>query len=218
MKKPGSSFFFFAIALTLFMFGCKPKDSASEGKVKTEKQVPLLVFPGNDTVYQDEFEYVYQKNNGGWDDAKDHTAAQYQEYLDLYVNFKRKVLDAESNGLHETEAFKTEFEGYRKQLAQPYLVDKSVQEELIVEAYERGQEVINASHLLLMCAPEATPADTMKAYTRALGLRDSIVNKGKTFGDVAAKYSEDPSAKTNRGDLGYFTGFDMVYPFETGAY
>lgn len=217
MKKPGSSFFFFAIALTLFMFGCKPKDNTSGSKVQTEKQVPLLVFPGNDTVYQDEFEYVYQKNNGGWDAAKDHTQAQYQEYLDLYVNFKRKVLDAEANGLHETEAFKTEFEGYRKQLAQPYLVDKSVQQELIVEAYDRGQEVINAAHILLMCSPEATPADTLKAYNRAMSLRDSIV-KGADFGSVAAKHSEDPSAKSNKGDLGYFSVFDMVYPFESGAY
>ncbi len=217
MKKPKSSNLFFAVVVTLFVLGCKTKDKLSGGKVQIEKQVPLLVFPGHDTVYQDEFEYVYQKNNGGWDAAKEHTQSQYQEYLDLYINFKRKVLDAEANGLHETKAFKTEFEGYRKQLAQPYLVDKTVQQELIIEAYERGQEVINAAHILLMCSPEATPADTLKVYNRAFGLRDSILN-GADFGSIAAKYSEDPSAKSNKGDLGYFTVFDMVYPFESGAY
>lgn len=54
--------------------------------------------------------------------------------------------------------------------------------------------------------------------------------KGEDFANLAVKYSDDPSAKDmkatessparkgNHGDLGYFTVFDMVYPFETGAY
>ena len=36
--------------------------------------------------------------------------------------------------------------------------------------------------------------------------------------DLAKKYSEDPSAKTNEGDLSYFTVFRMVTPFENMAY
>lgn len=178
----------------------------------------LLVFPGNDTVYKGDFEYVYQKNNGGWDVAKTHTQDQYQEYLDLYINFKRKVLEAEANGLHETDAFKNEFEGYRKQLAQPYLVDKSVQEDLIKEAYDRSKVVLKASHILILAGPESSPADTLKAYNKAMAIHDSIVNMGKDFAEMAKRNSEDPSAKTNLGDLGYFSVFDMVYPFETGAY
>jgi len=218
MKKPGFSIFFSAFALVLALAACKSKDGASSSKAKTDKGTPLLVFGDKETVLKDDFEYVYQKNNGGWDDAKTHTDAQYREYLDLYINFKRKVLDAEANGLHETDAFKTEFEGYRKQLAQPYLVDKSVQEELVREAYDRGQEVVSASHILLMCAPNATPADTLKSYNKAVMLRDSIVNMGKDFGEMAATHSQDPSAKANQGSLGFFSAFDMVYPFETGAY
>ncbi|MEM7037734.1 MAG: peptidylprolyl isomerase, partial [Bacteroidota bacterium] len=164
------------------------------------------------------FEYVYQKNNGGWDAVKSHTQAQYKEYLDLYVNFKRKVLEAERLGLHEKEAFKSEFEGYRKQLAQPYLVDKSVQEKLVKEAYDRSQKMVSASHILIMCGPDAVPDDTMKAYNKAMAIRDSVVKKGHDFGAAAKKHSEDPSAKQNEGSLGYFTVFDMVYPFETGAF
>ncbi len=30
--------------------------------------------------------------------------------------------------------------------------------------------------------------------------------------------SDDPSAKNNQGNLGYFTAMQMVYPFETAAY
>ena len=218
MKKSGIAFFVFAIAVFSMTFqGCKPKDGAQSGKT-AKRQPAILTFPGKDTVYKDEFEYVYQKNNGGWDEVKSHTQDQYKEYLDLYINFKRKVLEAERLGLHEKEAFKTEFEGYRKQLAQPYLVEKSVQEKLIREAYDRSKTMVNAAHILIMCSPDAVPDDTLQAYNKAMAIRDSVVNKGHDFGTAAQKHSQDPSAKQNKGDLGYFTVFDMVYPFETGAY
>ena len=35
---------------------------------------------------------------------------------------------------------------------------------------------------------------------------------------MAQRHSSDPNDKTNKGDLGYFSVFDMVYPFESGAY
>jgi peptidyl-prolyl cis-trans isomerase SurA len=222
MRKQGIIVFLLAFALIAFQsatFATDLSGGKTGGKPKSGKKDPaLLVFPGKDTVYKGDFEYVYQKNNGGWDKVKSHTQAQYKEYLALYINFKRKVLEAEANGLQNSEAFKTEFEGYRKQLAQPYLVDKGSQEEMVHEAYDRGKQIIGASHILIACGPDATPDDTLKAYKKVLALRDSVVNNGKDFGDMAARHSTDPSAKTNKGDLGYFSVFDMVYPFESGAY
>src|SRR5438045_9549891 len=38
------------------------------------------------------------------------------------------------------------------------------------------------------------------------------------FALAARIASEDPSAKENSGDLGYFTSLQMVYPFESAAY
>ncbi|HEX2901418.1 MAG TPA: peptidylprolyl isomerase, partial [Bacteroidia bacterium] len=191
----------------------------SKSKGKTNKKDPaLLVFPGKDTVQKSDFEYVYQKNNGGWDAVKSHTQAQYKEYLALYINFKRKVLEAEANGLQNADAFKTEFEGYRKQLAQPYLVDKSSQEELVRQAYDRSKELVGASHILIAVGLDAPAEDTLKAYQKILAIRDSIMTGGKDFGAMAQRHSTDPSAKTNKGDLGYFSVFDMIYPFESGAY
>ena len=103
------------------MSGLDAKRSKPLWLLKRLRKGPVLLnFPGNATVTKDAFEYVYQKNNGGWDEAKEHSNDQYQEYLDLYIKFKRKVLEAESLGLGDSDAFKQEFEGYRKQLAQPY--------------------------------------------------------------------------------------------------
>ncbi|HHG83770.1 MAG TPA: peptidylprolyl isomerase, partial [Bacteroidetes bacterium] len=219
MKKTGIALIVIAFAAFSGLFsGCDSNKGAQKANTTSKNDPVLLNFPGKVTVQKSEFEYVYQKNNGGWDKVKDHTPEQYREYLDLYINFKRKVLEAESLGLHETDAFTNEFEGYRKQLAQPYLVEKSVQEKLINEAYERSKELVSASHILIMVGPDAPAADTAKALAKANALRDSVVNHGKSFAEMAQKYSEDPSAKQNKGLLGYFGVFDMVYPFETGAY
>lgn len=178
----------------------------------------LLTFNNGITVSKGEFERVYQKNNGGYEKVKTHTPEQLREYLDLYVNFKRKVFAAEAQELHETTAFKQEFETYRKQLAQPYLSAKEVEEQIIKEAYDRSKFLVNADHLLVTVAEDASPADTLAAYQKTLAYRDSIVSGGQAFGDMAEKYSQDPSAKQNRGNLGYFSVFDMVYPFESAAF
>jgi peptidyl-prolyl cis-trans isomerase SurA len=69
----------------------------------------------------------------------------------------------------------------------------------------------------LVIEESTSPKDTLLAYQKALDIRDSI-NSGETFEEMAIKYSEDPSANQNKGDLGYFTVFQMVYPFENTAY
>ena len=178
----------------------------------------ILISFEQEDVHKDEFERVYAKNNGGPEVAATHSKAQLEEYLDLYINFKRKVFEAEAKGLDTTAAFKQEFNTYKKQLVQPYLSAKEVEDQLIQEAYDRSGYMVNASHLLLMVQENASPEDTLLAYNKLVGYRDSIVDHGVSFEDMAQKYSEDPSARENAGLLGYFTAFDMVYPFESAAF
>lgn len=203
--------------LLLIFAACNSTKELSDKASDTANSPTLLDFDKED-VTKAEFERVYQKNNGGYDKAKNHTTAQYKEYLDLYVNFKRKVFEAEDVGLDTTRAFKQEFETYRRQLAQPYLTAKEVEDKLVKEAYERSLYTVKASHLLLNISETASPADTLNAYTRIMLYRDSIMNGSRDFGYMAGKYSEDPSAKDNKGDLGFFSAFSMVYPFESAAY
>jgi peptidyl-prolyl cis-trans isomerase SurA len=175
---------------------------------------PLMTV-GKVQVPSSEFEYVYKKNNANAEDA--FSEKSLREYLELYTNFKLKVLDAEKNGLDTTEAFRAELGSYRKQLAQPYLTEKEVTEKLIKEAYERSKEEVNASHILLMVTPDADPKDTLAAYNKIVDIRKKIV-AGAKFEDLARQHSEDPSGKANGGGLGYFTALQMVYPFEDAAY
>ncbi|WP_345222102.1 peptidylprolyl isomerase [Hymenobacter koreensis] len=176
---------------------------------------PVLMSLGTAQVPASEFAYVYRKNNSAAPDA--NTRQNVQEYLDLYTNFKLKVLEAEAKGLDTTRAFKAELEGYKQQLAQPYLTEKSVTDQLVREAYDHLQKEVNASHILVRIAPEADPKDTLAAYQKIVALRQRATS-GEDFEKVAREASEDPSARENGGRLGYFTALQMVYPFEAAAY
>ncbi len=176
----------------------------------------VLMTIGATKVTVSEFENVYHKNNNK-DAAGD--SKSLNEYIDLFVNFKLKVNEAEELGLDTARSFKEELGGYRKQLAQPYLTDKDVNEKLLKETYDRLQEDIHASHILVKVSETALPKDTLDAYNKILKIRARIL-KGEDFNKVAAEkgVSDDPSSKDNGGDLGFFTALQMVYPFESAAY
>ncbi|MEY3087134.1 MAG: hypothetical protein RLZ93_1058, partial [Bacteroidota bacterium] len=90
---------------------------------------------------------------------------------------------------------------------------------MVQEVYNRTATEVRCSHILVKLDPNASPKDTLVAYNRLLGLRARI-EKGEDFASVAKSKlgSEDPSVVNNGGDLGYFTAFQMVYPFEEKAY
>ncbi|WP_242926755.1 peptidylprolyl isomerase [Pontibacter vulgaris] len=182
---------------------------------KNDKKEPAIVTLGSQPVSTSEFQYVYEKNNNGNSDA--YTRESVNDYLNLYSNFKLKVLEAESRGLDTTTAFKRELEGYKEQLALPYLTDKSVTDKLVQEAYERMKQEVNASHILINLAPDAAPEDTLAAYNQVLELRKRAL-AGEDFGKLARENSQDPTAAESNGNLGYFTAMQMVYPFEDAAY
>jgi peptidyl-prolyl cis-trans isomerase SurA len=170
---------------------------------------------GGVPVTEEEFTANYKKNNTNVLDAKDKKTPS--EYLDLYVNFKLKVLEAQRLGYDTARSFVEELKGYRKELARPYLTDVSYNEEMIKTAYHRTQYERKASHLLILVSPDASPEDTLKAWNKISDLRKQIID-GADFNEMAFKYSEDPSAKENKGLLGYFSAFQMVYPFEDMTY
>lgn len=142
---------------------------------------------------------------------------ELDNYLGQFVIFRLKVADAIREGYDTTKAFKTELQGYRNQLAQKYLTDNDVREKLLKQAYQRSLTEINGWHILINCKTEASPEDTLKAWKKARDIRERIV-LGEPFEQVARSTSDDPSVKINGGNLGYFTVFQMIMPFEDTAY
>ena len=191
---------------------------------KLDKQVLMTI--GGKPVTVKEFTDIYAKNNLKNEVIEKKTV---DEYLDLFTTFRMKVMEAEAMQLDTNAKFQKELAGYRKQLAKPFMSSADITEELVQEAYQRKLKDIRASHILIRCDKHALPSDTLKAYNKAMDIRKRAV-KGEDFGELADRYSDDPSAKGmkatdnnparpgNHGDLGFFSVFDMVYPFETGAY
>lgn len=182
---------------------------------QSNKDATLMTIGGGKVTVA-EFESVYHKNN-----TKETTndAKSLNDYVDLFVNFKLKVKEAEAMGLDTAKSFRDELAGYRKQLASPYLTDKDVNEKLLQETYDRMKTDVHAAHILVKVSESAFPKDTLEAYNKIMKIRARIM-KGEDFNKVAMEkgVSDDPSAKDNGGDLGYFTALQMIYSFETVAY
>ncbi len=161
-----------------------------------------------------EFIYLYKKNHPNKN--QDYTEAKIDEYLNLFINFKLKITEAQKRGMDTTLNFKKELNTYRDELKKPYRAEKDVLDKLTRETYDHLTQEVKASHILIQVKPDAPPEDTLKAFNKISDVRRRI-SEGEDFEKLARELSEDPSAKYNGGSLGYFTAFQMVYPFEEGA-
>ena len=162
----------------------------------------------------EEFKNVFYKNNNNTELTKEYL----DEYMQLFVNFKLKVKEADELGLDTIAAFISELDGYRIQLAKPYLKNKEFDENMLTEAYDRMKQDIKASHILISVDEKATTQQEKEAYDKVLAIRSSILANTISFAAAAKKNSDDKSALTNDGNLSYFTAFMMVYDFESAAY
>lgn len=177
------------------------------------QQKSILTIDDSNTYNVEEFLHVYNKNR---DLAEKVDPKSIKEYMDLFVNFKLKVLDAKEHGLNTSESFVSEYDGYKYQVSKNYLTDSYAEDEIQKEAYERLKEQVRASHILIAVSETAPKAEAEKAYQKALDVLKEL--KSKSFEEVALKRSDDPSVNKNKGDLGFFTSLQMVYPFENAAY
>lgn len=188
---------------------------------KAKDQGPVLITIDGKEVPVDLFKYSYEKNNGKKDNS--YSKEDLDSYMELYKKFLLKVREAENQKLDTIQAFKREFEMYKKQLAQPYLTSDQFVDSLARQAYNRMHSQVKAAHLLIRIEGNADPADTLKAYNKCVEIKKEIQN-GLSFEEAAIKYSDDPSANAEPGqmgyggDLGYFSAFDMVYEFENAAF
>jgi peptidyl-prolyl cis-trans isomerase SurA len=188
---------------------------AAAGQSETKAESEALFSVNNKPVPIDEFIYLYKKNHQNKPD--DFTEEKIDDYLRLFINYKLKVEEALYRRLDTTSAFKKEYNTYRDELLKPYLPDAKVVDSLVALTYDRLKEEVKASHILVNVNPDAPPADTIAAYKKILDLRRRVV-AGENFGELAARHSEEPGAASTKGNLGYFTAMQMVFPFEQAAY
>lgn len=186
-----------------------------------KKDDPVIFCYGKNKVYQSELERGYLRNK---DLSKNKpTVADIEEYLKLYQNFKLKVQDAKDRKMDTLPEYIKELADYRRQLSKKYLSDSAMTEELTREAYDRMKYMVNASHILILSSYGDSPADTLIAYNKLQDIRNKIIKNEESFQQAAISFSEDPSAKREgslgyKGDLGWFSAFQMLYEFESMAF
>jgi len=179
---------------------------------QTSKDVLFTI--ENNQYFTDEFKRIYLKN---LDLVKDDSQKDLNQYLDLFIGYKLKVSKAYKLGLQNNSKYQNELSSYRNQLSKTYVNDSKVTNQLIEEAYSRSLKEVKASHILLSFDENIKGNDTLAFYNKALELKKRI-EKGENFETVAVANSQDPSVAENKGNLGYFSAFRMVYPFECAAY
>ncbi len=176
-----------------------------------------VLFSVNETpVSVSEFSYIYEKNNR---DNASYTKESLEEYLDLYINFKLKVERARELGLHESDSYKAELEGYRKQLADSYVIDREVIDKMVDKIYERKKQDVEVQHVLVSIKRKASDQDETAAYDRIQAVASEL-QSGKSFEEVVKLYSDDKNSKDNGGNIGYITAAlpDGYVELEDAAY
>lgn len=204
------------LLLLALVFSCSPKSTVKTVEQEPDIESPLVTI-GNEEIFAEEFTYMLSKNRNFNSPEEKLSAAEFDENFMLFVNYKLKVKEAENLGLDKTDEFYKEYEVFKEDLTQPFLIKNSLQEGELMKAYSRMKEVIKASHILLQFPPNASQADTISVLRMAQKLKTDAEN-GADFNELAFEHSDDPSAKENKGSLGHFTALQMVSPFEDAAF
>ncbi|WP_194776744.1 peptidylprolyl isomerase [Pararhodonellum marinum] len=195
---------------------CSPKITQD-----TQPQTPLedafLLQIGGDKISSDEFMYIMSKGQNFQQEDHGSSREELDKNLDLFINYKLKVKEAEALGLDQSEEFEREFTMFKEDLKKPFLLENSLQEGELRKAYARSLEVIKASHILLQFPGNASKEDSIAVFSMAQLLKEKA-EAGEDFNELALEYSDDPSVKNNKGNLGYFSALQMVYAFEDAAY
>ena len=164
----------------------------------------LMTVDGHD-IRVSEFEYLYDKNNN-----QQLEPQTLDQYLDMFINYKLKVADAEHAGIPETPDFLKEFKSFRNDLAAPYMIDKSVEDALVNEAFGHRANEVYVSHIMVAPNPESK--------ARLDSIRTEILAGTVTFEDAAKKWSIDQGSSQRGGRMGYVTPDRFPWAFEKASY
>lgn len=174
---------------------------------------PVIMRINDKEVTLAEFEYSYNKNNTD----KQTDLQAINEYMDLFVNFKLKVAEAEAMGLDTLSSFRNEYRKYRNEQAADYLIDHNFIEREARRTYDETAKVINQSgglarsqHILLMI-PQNADAETQTAIRARMDSIYQELQNGGDFADLARRFSEDRGSAAQGGMLPWLYA-QQVYP------
>lgn len=194
--------------------------SLMAGSAFAQTADPIIMTIGGKNIKRSEFEYAYNKN------AAETTIDKksIDEYVDLFVNYKLKVIAAEEAGIDTTAAFRKEFLMYRDQQIRPtFIVDDDIEREAR-NIYKQTQTRIDAEgglvhplHILVALSQQADAQQQRAASLKADSIYKALV-AGADFGDMARRLSDDKASGLRGGDLAWIQRGQTIKEFEDQAY
>jgi len=196
-----------------------PPMDAPETPANASPETSVVARYADTALTLTELDSAFAESAGGLENDADRSLSAYREFLDRYVNFRLKVRAARDAGLDTLPGIQQDVRSYRQELARPRLLREQVYEPVARILYERRNTAVDVSHILIRTS---SGQDTLSAYRTAQSLADSLV-QGVSFGDLAYRNSDDPSARKEdsrgyRGRLGYIRAGQIVRPFEDRMY
>ena len=182
---------------------------------------PVVMKINGKNITKSEFEYSFRKNNSdGVIDKK-----TVEEYVPLYVDFKLKVAEAESQGIDTLAAIRKELDSYKEQMVVPTIVDSAYIEREARATYDQtaarfeGEDLLTARHILALMRQDATPEQQAEAKARIDSIYGVLVAvpKGQLvekFAELAKEKSDDKGSAQRGGELGQFGKGMMIPDFE----
>ena len=196
---------FLLVISVLLIAGCSKKDKS------------VIAELGNEDIYLYEFEGQILKTTQNPDSLKTKSIEEKNALLDQYINYRLKVKDARDRGLDTLTDIKNDLQEFKKNIYL-FLINKEVVQPQIEKLYDRKKYEYKVSHILINLPPkDVKPEDSIRAYQKADSVLSKLSDK-EDFSTVARQFSEDPSAASNGGELGYITGGMTVTEFEDAVY
>lgn len=169
---------------------------------------------GKYAVDAKEFLRAYNKNNNL---PVTNRAKAISDYLDLFIKSRLKIQEAYERRYDTLPQIKTEVENLRTQIAENYMTDPDMAARLSQQAFQRSLKDIHVAHIFISFRNATGTIDTVAAQKKTDDVLKQL-QKGDDFLGVAQQNSDDPSARNNKGDLGYITVLTLPYEFENAIY
>ncbi|MFO7447369.1 MAG: peptidylprolyl isomerase [Ignavibacteriaceae bacterium] len=190
------------LSFAFLLVSCSPKQS----------EIVVAEYGGKEILMK-EFEDAYAKSAGGYEIAEKDSLSRLKSFLDLYVNFKMKLRDAEVRGYDQDPALQAELLDYKKRVGTTYLIEKEIVEPGVRDLYEKRKWELRVSHLMIR--PDSNGTEAAREFTQSL--LDSI-KAGASYEELTKKYSHDNFSRPLGGDIYYVTAGLLPAEFDDAMY
>lgn len=181
---------------------------------------PVLMVVNGKEITKAEFLYSYNKNNNVEGAVEQKTI---DEYVQMYVDYKLKVAEAEFLKYDTLSTFINEFRQYRDMQLTPLMIDTAFIDSIAqlqyadYKKYLKGQDLIRPAHILILLKQNATEAEKIAARNKIDSIYQVLL-AGANFSELAQKISDDKGSARNGGQLPWIGPGNTIKEFEDAAY